>query len=180
MARRLLFDPATGPEFVVRWQRYDYRLLQNGPMHRVDDSAALRRASTLLRDLGYLVHQLEARDWSTEADLHDAVAAALDFPRTYGRNLDALNDCLADVAHFERGSDPASTGTAIMIDGYDRVRAIGHPRLADMILDIIARQAQYAALVGHPMLCLVSTASALDPVGATPVLRETPPIDLPG
>lgn len=29
--------------------------------------------------------------------LHDALAQALDFPEWYGRNLDALYDCLTDV-----------------------------------------------------------------------------------
>ena len=30
--------------------------------------------------------------------LHDTLAAALDFPDWYGRNLDALYDCLTDLA----------------------------------------------------------------------------------
>lgn len=29
--------------------------------------------------------------------LHDTLAAALDFPDWYGRNLDALHDCLTDL-----------------------------------------------------------------------------------
>lgn len=29
--------------------------------------------------------------------LHDAMALAMDFPDWYGRNLDALHDCLTDV-----------------------------------------------------------------------------------
>lgn len=34
---------------------------------------------------------------SEPASLHDAVAHALDFPEYYGRNLDALYDCLTDL-----------------------------------------------------------------------------------
>ena len=33
----------------------------------------------------------------TKEDLHDAFGKALDFPHWYGRNLDALHDCLTDI-----------------------------------------------------------------------------------
>ena len=41
--------------------------------------------------------QLSARKWRTEQDVHDALARALQFPGYYGRNLDALFDCLRDL-----------------------------------------------------------------------------------
>ena len=41
--------------------------------------------------------QLSARKWRTEQDVHDALARALQFPGYYGRNLDALFDCLREL-----------------------------------------------------------------------------------
>lgn len=41
--------------------------------------------------------QLSARKWRTEQDVHDALARALSFPGYYGRNLDALFDCLREL-----------------------------------------------------------------------------------
>lgn len=41
--------------------------------------------------------QLSARAWRTEQDVHQALAQALSFPGYYGRNLDALYDCLTDL-----------------------------------------------------------------------------------
>ena len=41
--------------------------------------------------------QLSARAWRTEQDVHDALARALQFPGYYGRNLDALFDCLREL-----------------------------------------------------------------------------------
>ncbi len=36
--------------------------------------------------------KVDASGWTTEQDLHRDIAAALDFPDYYGRNLDALNE----------------------------------------------------------------------------------------
>ncbi len=35
---------------------------------------------------------------SDPASMHDALAHAMDFPEYYGKNLDALYDCLTDAA----------------------------------------------------------------------------------
>lgn len=173
MARRAVFDPTAGQAFVDQWQRFDYRLLQRGFVHRVDDAQSLRRAATLLSGLGYVVHEVDAGGWRVESDLHDALAAAMSFPGYYGRNLDAFNDVLRDVAEFAHGSDAASTGTALLIDGYDSVHDIS-PRLAHAVVDIFALRAQHAALLGHPLLCIVTSTADLGPVGAVGVSRDTP------
>lgn len=173
MTRELLFDPTDPDTWPRRRRRYDWRLLLSGPVHRVDDSQGLRTATGELRALGYLVHDLDAARWRTPADLHGALAAAMSFPHHYGGNLDALNDVLRDVAEFNHGADPASTGTVLAIDGYDRVLEIDSD-LAHAVLDVFATAARYGALLGHPMLCLVTTAADLGEVGATAVTREEP------
>lgn len=66
--------------------------------------------------LGHVVGPVEP----TRRAMHEALAAALDFPRWYGHNLDALADCLRDV--------PGST--VVLWDGWadlarDEPRAFG-------------------------------------------------------
>ena len=41
--------------------------------------------------------QLSAARWLSAAQVHQELAAALDFPAYYGKNLDALHDCLTDL-----------------------------------------------------------------------------------
>jgi hypothetical protein len=118
---------------------------------------------------------LDAGRWRSREDVYEAVAGALSFPAHFGRNLDALLDALRDVAEYEYGGDPASTGTALAIRNYDQVIEFDR-RLAHGLLDVFALAARYGALLGHPMLCLVATASTdLGAVGATPVMPAPAP-----
>lgn len=178
MARALVFDPTAGQAFVEQWQRYDYGLLQNGYVHRFDPADDLSRATGELTRLGYLVHQVDASGWRNAGDLHDGLAGALSFPDYYGRNLDALNDVLGDVAMYEYGSDPDATGTVLAVRGFEQVVGFD-ARLAHDVLDIFAQAAQHAALLGHPMLCLVTAPADLAPVGARAVSRAWPPASPP-
>jgi hypothetical protein len=146
------------PLSVDRWQRADWLLLQNSAVHRVDDAAALQRTAALLTDLGWLAHTLDAAGCGTADDLHTVLATALSFPGHYGRSPDALNDVLSDVAGYEYGSDPATTGTALLVDGFDRIVDLD-PGFAHAVLDVFA---------GHPMLCVVVTTAALPEVGCEP------------
>ena len=42
--------------------------------------------------------QLSAAGWDTPEKAHADLAKALDFPAYYGKNLDALHDCLTELA----------------------------------------------------------------------------------
>ena len=63
-----------------------------GDLLRTPVSAA--RVAADLRGRGFRVGRLDAHD---RAEFVEHVAAALQFPAHYGRNLDALWDCLTDL-----------------------------------------------------------------------------------
>ena len=42
--------------------------------------------------------EIDLRDFESIEEMHDRIAAAMAFPSYYGRNLDALYDCLTDIA----------------------------------------------------------------------------------
>lgn len=174
MVRALIFDP-TRDDFVASWQRLDWQLLQNSNVHRYRDDDALETTCAGLAALGYHLHRLNTSGWADAAALHTALATALDFPSYYGRNLDALNDVLHDVAEYRYGSSSATTGTVLALAGYDTF-AEREPALAQHLLDSFARNARYGLLIGHPMLCLVTAEQEFADVGAAPVMPALPPL----
>lgn len=176
MVRSLVFD-ATAPDFAQQWQRLDWQLLQNSSIHRYRSDDEMERTATGLARLGYAIHHFDAGSWRDEDEVHNALAAELNFPSYYGRNLDALNDVFRDIAQYGYGSDPSTTGTVLVLAGYGSF-AVHNFKLAHALLDIFARNARLGLLVGHPMLCLISTKNDFPDVGATPVLLSLAPVEM--
>jgi hypothetical protein len=150
----------------------DWRLLQNSHVHLYWQDEVLTETVKALADFGYRVFAFDAHDWQTDQHMLVALGRALSFPDYYGRNLDALNDCLSDVATYGYGAAPADRGTLMAVRRYDSFTERS-PRTAQALLDIFATQARHGALVGHRMLMLVQTTdprASYSPVGATPVI----------
>ncbi|GAA2333968.1 barstar family protein [Streptomyces kunmingensis] len=133
----------------------------------------LTQAVTELEGLGFRVVHLAAGQWTTEQEMHRAIAAALHFPDYYGRNLDALNDCLGDVACYG-GYDDTLQGAGLVLAFTDYERfAAAWPRTAHIVLEIIAAQARRASVRHHRFFALVHSNDPdirFEPVGAMPVL----------
>lgn len=149
----------------------DFLLFQNGFIKLFRRQEILEEAISWLRNHSYKVVQIDAAAWQSQADLHRDIAQVLDFPEYYGSNLDALNDCLSDVAVQSYGWVGADTGLVLVLDGYETF-AGKDGVTAHLLLDIFAKQATYAALFGHRMMCLVRTEDSelqIPPVGGLPV-----------
>ncbi|MBZ4319961.1 barstar family protein [Streptomyces huiliensis] len=131
------------------------------------------QAAERLEDRGFRVIRLEAGQWNTERDMHRAMAAALDFPDHYGHNLDALDDCLGDVACYGGYDDaPEDAGLVLAFSDYDRFTTTC-PKAAQIVLDVIADQARQAAVLRRRLFSLVQSNDPqirFEPVGAMPVM----------
>jgi Barstar (barnase inhibitor) len=148
-----------------------YRLVLNGAVTLFWRHEVLDDTTTWLADHGYQLFRLDAAAWTTQADFHRDIKAALSFPDHYGDNLDAFNDCVGDVATYGYGADQKATGTVLVFTGYDAFTR-HEPHTAQTILDILADRARFAMLFGHRMLTLVQSNDpevTFGPVGATPV-----------
>jgi RNAse (barnase) inhibitor barstar len=160
------FDPDA-----ARGDAVDFRLVSNGFVTLFRSRAIFASTTAWLADHGYRIVTVDATAWTTDADLHRELAAALDFPAYYGSNLDALDECLGDVAAYAYGSSRDATGLVLVFEHYNAF-ATHRPDTAHAVLDSFARRARDAALIGHRMLCLVRSDDPnlrFAPVGATPV-----------
>ena len=152
--------------------RLDYQLALNSFVTMFWSPAVLNDAASWLSGHGYDIRTGDASDWFSEREMHRALAALLGFPSYYGHNLDALNDCLSDVAAGDYAGSRDSKGLALVLWNYDRFTAAA-PQVAFALLDVFARQARNAAIGGRVMLCLIQSNDprlSISPVGATPVV----------
>jgi hypothetical protein len=125
-----------------------------------------------LRGEQFAVVEVDASGWATDEALHHDIAAALDFPDYYGRNLDALNDCLRDVVNGHYGVPEDAAGFVLAFTHYDRFTRAS-PRTAQIVLDILADHGRHAAVFGQRVLCLVHSDDpdiTFQRVGGMPVM----------
>ena len=80
---------------------------------------------------------------SDKEQLLAQIASALAFPHWFGRNWDALEDCLSDLAWRGAG------GHLLLIEGFEGVRA-RRPDDFGVLLDILESSAQYWHERGRP------------------------------
>lgn len=167
-------------EFVANWDPdvetihdVDFRLVRNTFVSKFWQPSLLDETVGWLRSHHYRVVEFDAASWTSDADMYEDIAAGIDFPDYFGRNLDALNDCMRDVASGAYGWDvDAQTGLVIVLRAFDAFTAVDR-KTAQIMLDIFADQARFASLVGHRIICLVQTNDpqlAFEPVGAMPVM----------
>src|SRR5687767_9078982 len=99
------------------WQRLDLSLLKNGSVHLYYRPSVLEEDVEWLRAHGYRLDSFDCSKWGTEEVMHEEFANRLEFPDYYGKNLDALNDCLSEVFV------PESGGRVLVFHRYDAFTA---------------------------------------------------------
>lgn len=78
-------------------QRLDWLLLQNGAVTLYFRPQVLVEDVEWLKGQDYRVDSFECSVWVSESQMHEALSRGLEFPAYYGRNLNALNDCISDI-----------------------------------------------------------------------------------
>ncbi len=146
-------------------QKLDWQLLQNSPIILYYQASILSEDFAWFKAHGYWIDHFDCSTWNSELLLHQTLAKELNFPKWYGGNLDALNDCLSDI------EIPKESGRVLVFDRYD-VLASKRPQAAWQVLDIIAHKARYHLLFGRRLLALVQSDDSkifFAEVGACPV-----------
>jgi RNAse (barnase) inhibitor barstar len=149
----------------------DFRLVRDAFGTMFWRSSLLDETIRWLKSHADDVVEFDAGSWASDADMYEDVAIGLVFPDYFGRNLNALNDCISDVASGDYGWRPDATGLVIVLRNLDAFATVDR-RIAQIMLDIFAEQARRAILIGNRIICLVQSDNPdlkFDPVGATPV-----------
>lgn len=122
----------------------DLRIVGASGLVVVQGTQILDDAVDRLVDAGYHVARLDAATWQSRGAMFDGFADALDFPDHFGRNLDALHDCLEDLAHGADGGRAGATGLVVVVTGLDAF-AERFPDLARALVDVLTTTTAPAA-----------------------------------
>lgn len=149
----------------------DFRIARAGGVVLYRRPQVLEGAVRNLVGLDYDVVRLNAAGWQAASAMYDDLANDLRFPGYFGRNLDALRDCLYDVAHGDYGWRLDATGLALVVAEFD-VYSERLPEEALALADILTETSRTALLYGHRILSLLQVDDPrfrLGPVGGVVV-----------
>jgi hypothetical protein len=135
-----------------------------GPgMYRVSSRAAPGRLRQAVEQAGWQCYWVDGRGIVDKASFLEAFAGALQFPGYVGRNWDAFEESVRDLAWLDR--EPRQ-GLVVVVDGADRF-ARARPDEWAVARDILAGAAQAGGRAGAPVIVLLRgarTAAGLDSV----------------
>ncbi|HTP49728.1 MAG TPA: barstar family protein [Anaeromyxobacteraceae bacterium] len=109
------------------------------------DSAAIARTASRF---GWDFALLDGDEVIDKGSLLDAAAKGLSFPATFGRNWDALEDCLCDLS-WRTGK-----GTLLLWAPVDPIRS-QDPGALETAIDVLRASASWWAREGRPFLALL-------------------------
>ena len=142
------------------------RLLQNGCIVMYYSPFLMEQHSCELVLAGWTFKEIYAASKGSQNEFFDQVSMQLDFPDYFGRNLDALNDCLSDIVL------PESRRLAFGLTRFDLL-AQQSADFAHAVLDIFARMERSCLMRNERILLLIQSSNPnlnFPPVGGTPVL----------
>jgi len=148
------------------FQRLDWAILENGAVTLYFRPQVLAADVHWLREHGYRVDTFDCSAWIGASEMHEALSSQLEFPGYYGRNLNALNDCLSDIEIPDEG------GRVLVFNRYDFFAA-KDAQVAWSVLNIMEINSRRLLLLGKRLITLVQSddpAISFEPVGGHAVM----------
>lgn len=148
----------------VHDEQLDWTILRDGGVCLYWRQEILTDELNWLKLNGYKIISFEVAEWQSASEwesrrrMHESLKAQLSFPDYYGKNLDALDECMLDDLVV-----PDSGGLALVLNHYDRFSHPVHTHasdeisIAEVVLSIFAKAVRYHMLFGRRLLILVQS-----------------------
>jgi RNAse (barnase) inhibitor barstar len=142
-------------------RRLDWVILRDGGIALYWRSEILADDVKWFEAKNYVIHSFDAAHWDSDEPMHEEFRRALNFPDWYGRNPNALHDCIQNDLVI-----PENGGLVLVFHHYDHfVRATRFPSRtgdtcgsgAEVTLDILAGAIRYHSLLGRRLLVLIQS-----------------------
>jgi RNAse (barnase) inhibitor barstar len=140
------------------WQRIDWQVLRDGGIALYWRSEYLAEDARWLHEHDYELYEMDCAKWSSRDDMFADFDRAFRLPEWWGRNFDALDECMADLPLDEK------LGAALVLRHFDSYASqFGAAPLARreteavVILDILARASRFHLLNGRRFVVLVQS-----------------------
>ena len=143
-------------------QRIDWKIFQNGWTCLYWRQEVLKKDLDWFRKENFEVITFDCSNWEQSEKIHEALKRQLHFPEFYGKNLEALNDCLSELKIND-------SGIVIVFEHFQFVEK----NYAYQLLDVLANNSREHILFGRKLLTLIQVEDPnyhTDPIGACPVL----------
>jgi RNAse (barnase) inhibitor barstar len=109
-------------------ENLDWLIMRAGPISKYFSAQILDQNLRELEKLRYQLIDVSASRW-TSKNVYDEIGKTFNFPDYFGKNLNALDDCLSDLFN------PRYKGLVVVIRNFDRFYE-ENKNLADDILDV--------------------------------------------
>jgi RNAse (barnase) inhibitor barstar len=139
--------------------RLDWRILRDGSISLYRNNQFLDDDVSWLRSNGYRIVSFDCANWSSSDLMHESLKGALSFPSYYGRNLDALNECMSEDLEV-----PEVGGLVLVLKHFDRysnghgaeLKPSGRTEV-EVVLDIFACASRRFLLTGRRLMTLAQS-----------------------
>ncbi|RDI15920.1 barstar family protein [Flavobacterium sp. AG291] len=141
------------------WQRLDYHIMSRGFIKPYNDEMLLETDLEWLRKENYSIVNFDCLDWNNHIEvMHDDLSLNLHFPPYYGKNWDALYECLNELEISE-------SGTVVVFKNLDMINI----KTVHTLIDCFVSSAQRHILFNERLLVLIKVDNQkfeLHPLGA--------------
>jgi RNAse (barnase) inhibitor barstar len=144
------------------WQRLDWTILQDNSPNIYWRQQYLEEDIAWLESEGYQIVRLDCSSWSDDNLFHTDLYKKVQFPDYYGRNFNALNDCMRDLESRE-------AGLVIVLEHFDAWDS----EMGQALIEIFDRASRFHLLLGERIMVLIQVN---DPKATFEPIKSTAPI----